>query len=217
LDECWISILCFSTVDADSVGCLYLFPPQLLELPCERMGVSVSPRSERAFFAQGFREADFDWPQPDPHAAATILEPGSRLAPDVRSNVPEADELRRLLAEIIQQAGLVADPSASTRVVLEANQETRVIRAGPPELVEVLVNCRLAIVDPEGTVAWESKAPLPGPQREEGLLAHWFASRQFPRHLFAKDWQQHIATGRLPDIRVPTDPPRGPSSAAVKQ
>ncbi len=153
-----------------------------------------------AYFARGFDMASFSWPTLDPDLYSVVGR-GSAVRVEVRSNLAEAGKIRSVFVERIHQAEWMSDDSAATRAVLEANEETRVLRKGPPDITAKVVSCRLALIDSRGVVAWEMKDQRARGESPEFDVVEWVRTRPLPRRLFAGDWQQRIPNAELPALR----------------
>jgi hypothetical protein len=153
-----------------------------------------------AYFACGFDMAGFSWPTLNPNLYSVVGR-GSQVRVEVRSNLAEAGKLRSVLLDRIQQAEWATDDSAATRAVLEANEETRILRKGPPDITAKVVSCRLAVIDSRGVVAWEAKDQRARGQSPEFDVVEWVRTGPLPSRLFAGDWKQRVPNAELPALR----------------
>lgn len=155
-----------------------------------------------AYFAQGFRQDDFAWPKlPSPPAYA-VLAPGSKVAVEFQSGLPESARLKSLLDEKVKAAGLVVDSTAAAKIVFTANADRTVIQRTPTEVSIPVIVCRMAVIDASGKAAWESSDRRMQADSTPFDIVKWLESRSLPGYLFHPDWKKQIPASEFPKLRT---------------
>ncbi|HTN77781.1 MAG TPA: hypothetical protein VL096_21130, partial [Pirellulaceae bacterium] len=153
---------------------------------------------DASYIARGFSEADIEWPQLGATPSYAVIAPGSKVAIDFQSNLPEAAKLKPAFEAKVKAAGFTIDASATTKAVLVANQDRTIVQAGPPEVSIPAIVGRLAIVDGSGATAWEIKLRERNDNSVKFDTANWLNGWTIPSQLFKPDWQKQIATKEFP-------------------
>jgi hypothetical protein len=155
-----------------------------------------------AYFAQGFRAGDFAWPRlisPPPYA---LTAPGTKVALQFQSDLPEAAKLKAMFEQKLKAAGLVIDSAAATKAIFTANQDRTLVQRAPVEVAIPVIVVRMAIAGPTGAVAWEKTDRRRHDKSVQFDVVQWLEARPVPRYLFKRDWQKDIPKRESPRVNA---------------
>ena len=165
--------------------------------------VIIGPEGKKhlAYKAKGYRDADFTWPKLDPVPSYAVVGPGSKMAVQVQSNLTEAAQLTAMFETNVGASGYTIDSTAGVRAVLVANEETLVLRKGPPDITAKVLKCSISVIDSSGAAAWQIQDQRTRVKPEDFDVSAWVKPRLLPRRIFKRDWEQHLPAMDLPSIR----------------